>query len=243
MNTMSPTQISGVDAQRAYYARTAKSYDEMHVDPPDEHAIALAWMFGLIEQRRYTSVLDVGSGTGRVLRYLKERSPVKLLGIEPSADLRTIGHSHGLGSDLLIAGDALNLPFPDDSFDLVCAYGVLHHIGDHARAVSEMMRVARRAVFISDANNFGQGSPIVRAVKQTLCAARLWRLADLIRTSGKGYHYSDGDGVFYSYSIFDDVPIIQRKFPNTLYMSTRRSQPNPFRSAPTVAMFASSTSA
>ena len=39
--------------QRDYYARTAGQYDQMQVDPTDEHAIALAWMTALIEQRGY----------------------------------------------------------------------------------------------------------------------------------------------------------------------------------------------
>lgn len=225
--------------QASYYARTAGQYDDRHIDPADEHAIALGWMTALIEQRGIESVLDVGSGTGRVLRHLKRKLPgVVLKGIEPVNALREVAHANGVGAEILSGGDATALPFGDDMFDLVCAYGVLHHIKDHRRAVSEMCRVARRGVFISDANNFGQGSPASRLVKQGLRTLGLWSAYDYVRTGFKGYHYSEGDGVFYSYSMFDDVPVIKRKFGQFYWTSTRPSGPNFFRSAQTIGLFA-----
>ena len=241
MSTSQPPSRSaaGIELQRAYYARTASHYDQMQVDPADEHAIALAWMAALVEQRGYSSVLDVGSGTGRALLYLKSRSNVRLVGIEPAAALRSVGHGKGLRDEELIDGNALSLSFADDSFDLVCAYGVLHHIADHRRAVAEMTRVAKRAVFISDANNFGQGSLLNRMLKQALNATGVWRWFDLLRTRGKGFHYSEGDGVFYSYSLLNDLPVLRRKFADTLFMSTRPSGPNFYRSAQTIAVHAS----
>lgn len=224
--------------QSGYYARTAADYDAMHVAEADEHAIALGWLAAMIEQRGYASVLDVGSGTGRVLRHLKRVPGLDLRGIEPVAGLRAVGHGNGLSPQQLTDGDALALAFPDNSVDLVCAFGVLHHIADHRRAVSEMCRVAKRAVFISDANNFGQGSLRNRAVKQALRAVGLWRAVDYVRTGFKGYHYSEGDGVFYSYSMFDDLPVIKAKFPDQYWMSTRPSGPDFFRSAQTIALLA-----
>jgi SAM-dependent methyltransferase len=48
----------------------------------------------------------------------------------------------GLSSALRI-GDAEHLPFPDDAFDIVYSWGVLHHSPDTAQAVSEVRRVLR----------------------------------------------------------------------------------------------------
>ncbi len=232
------TPSADIVAQREYYSRTARQYDDLQIDAGDEHAMALAWVAWLIETRGYASVLDVGSGTGRALLYLKQRSPITLVGVEPSEDLRKIGHGKGLSETELVGGDALALAYQDDSFDLVCAFGVLHHIGDHGRAVAEMRRVAKRAIFISDANNYGQGSALNRLLKQTLRALGLWRAFDYVRTGFKGYHYSEGDGIFYSYSLFEDLPILESKFPATQFMSTRPSGANLYRSAQTIAVFA-----
>jgi len=225
-------------AQTQYYISTGAKYDERQVDPMDAHANALGWIAALIDQRQYRSVLDVGSGTGRVLLYLKGRPGLLVRGIEPSQTLRERGYAKGLSLSELTYGDALALEFGDDSFDIVSAFGVLHHIGDHQRAVSEMCRVAKHAVFISDANSFGQGKPLSRAMKQCLHALGLWKLFDYIKSGFKSYHFSQGDGIFYSYSLHGDVRKIRSKFPDVFYMSTRPSGPNLYRSAQTLAIFA-----
>jgi len=77
-----------VQQQRGYYARTAQSYEDLHLRHDDEHQLALAWLVALIEHCAFRSVLDIGAGTGRCQRYLKARLPgLKVTGIEPSAAL------------------------------------------------------------------------------------------------------------------------------------------------------------
>lgn len=231
----------GVSIQREYYAKTASEYDRAHLSDIDEHFLALGWLASLIKLNKFESLLDVGAGTGRCLNFIKaEGISIGLVGVEPVAELREIGRKKGLGESEIIEGDALSLPFPDQSVDIVCSFGVLHHIKNHQRAVSEMCRVARRAIFISDCNNFAQGGVMVRAAKQAINAIGLWWLFDFIRTNGKGYHYSQGDGVYYSYSLISDVPTIRLKFPDVRFMSTVPSSENLYRTAPQLAVFAQS---
>jgi hypothetical protein len=71
-----------------------------------------------------------------------------------------------------------------------------------------MLRVARRAVFISDANRFGQGSWLGRIAKLALYRLRLWPLANYIKTRGRGYVITPGDGLAYSYSVFDSCDLL-----------------------------------
>ncbi len=93
--------------QRAYYAQTASRYDEMHVHDGGEHYFALGLLRVAIEMLDVNSILDIGSGTGRTLLMLKEWRPgLRILGIEPSAELRLIGHQKGLSEEELIDGDA-----------------------------------------------------------------------------------------------------------------------------------------
>jgi len=235
---MGPKSVSeAIELQRAYYANTATRYDEMHVKGSIEHAIALQWLIAMADYLKVRSILDVGSGTGRALFAVKNQLPsVRIVGIEPSADLRRVGAENGLTEGELIDGDAMDLAFADGSFDLVCEFGALHHIPIPSKAVSEMLRVAKIAIFISDANNFGQGSRISRAVKQMLNAAGLWPLADWVKTRGKGYSISDGDGLAYSYSAFNDLPQIRKACAPVHLLNTRDSGPNLYRDAGTVAI-------
>jgi ubiquinone/menaquinone biosynthesis C-methylase UbiE len=225
------------ELQRGYYAERAQDYDAAHLHEGDEHYFGLAVLAGALEQLRATSLLEVGAGTGRGLRYLAEHAPhVKLHGIEPVAALREVAHAAGIARESLGEGDARQLAFPDGAFDVVCAFGVLHHVRDHRQVVREMLRVARSAIFISDSNNFGQGRPLVRALKQLLDATRLWPLADLIKTRGKGYTITAGDGLAYSYSVFSDYPLIRRACKRVHLINTVDAGINPYRSASHVAV-------
>ena len=209
------------EQQRAYYARTAEHYDAMHVSDRDEHGIALAALAGLARLCGATSILDVGAGTGRALVRLQRELPgVMLTGVEPVAELRAIGHGNGISPEMLRDGDALALPFADDSFDFVIETGVLHHIAEPSRAVAEMVRVARLGVLISDANNLGQGSPPARLAKRIIAGLGLWRAFIALATRGKMSKWSEGDGLFYSYSVFTDAALLKPKFPRLFFMNT-----------------------
>lgn len=226
-----------VNIQRAYYADTAHKYDDMHVAENDEHAFALSIMIGMVQHFDVRSILDIGSGTGRALIAIKKKTPnVEVVGIEPSQDLRNVGYSKGLSQAELIDGDAMAPRFSDRSFDLVCEFGALHHIPKPSRAVSEMLRVSRKAIFISDSNNFGQGSNLARFLKQAINCVGLWPLADFIKTKGKGYTISEGDGVSYSYSVFNDYRQISEKCQSVHVMNTTKAECNPYRSAPHLAL-------
>jgi ubiquinone/menaquinone biosynthesis C-methylase UbiE len=226
-----------VSRQRYYYRVTADEYDKMHVSATDEHAFALCFMLSMIDFIGIESILDLGSGTGRAPLAVKGSYPsVRVIGIEPSAELRAQGYKKGLSPEELIDGDAQALSFRDQTFDLVCEFGALHHIPHPRKAVSEMLRVARKAIFISDCNNFGQGSALSRFVKQAINTFGLWPIADLIKTRGRGYTISAGDGLAYSYSIFNDYDEIAARCKRIHLVSTTPSGPNLYRSASHLAL-------
>jgi ubiquinone/menaquinone biosynthesis C-methylase UbiE len=231
-------RIREIELQRKYYAETAKIYEDLHVHQSDEHYIALAWLAAMIEHYQFRSVLDLGSGTGRCLRYLKEKFPnLHVVGIEPSAELRKVGYEAGLNQDELVDGDATNLEFKDNSFDIVCEFGVLHHIKQPRQAIGEMLRVAKGGIFISDDNHFACGSLANRLLKRLLKSVGLWNVAYLLRTGGKGYRISDGDGLSYAYSVFDDLEFIHNQC-NSVYVSnTKGVGKNLYASAQNVALF------
>lgn len=225
--------IDAVALQRSYYVKAASHYEEAH----DEHRLAFAFMCSVFPLLDIRSVLDVGAGTGRAILQLKQSFPyLHVVGVEPSDEMRAIGYGKGLGGADLVPGDALALPYADNAFDLVCEMAVLHHVAEPSRAVAEMLRVARRAIFISDSNNFGQGRFVVRLIKHGLRALGLWPVANLIKTRGRGYSSSEGDGVYYSYSVFSDLPQIRAACRLVHVLNVKGNGRSPFWSAPTVAI-------
>jgi ubiquinone/menaquinone biosynthesis C-methylase UbiE len=198
------------DLQRRYYTETADSYDGHLADV--EHTVALRYISAYVQMLGLKSVLDVGCGTGRALMHLGRSHPdLQLVGVEPvEALLKRANSSNGVPAERLVRGDGNSLPFADDSFDAVCEVGVLHHVSDPTSVVREMTRVARRAVFLSDINRFGRSSLPGGVVKLLLWEAGLWRLVYRFRTQGRGYSSTEGDGIAYSYSVYDSLPQLSR---------------------------------
>lgn len=232
-----PNLMIGADLQRAYYAETAYKYDEIHKHDHDAHGLGLAYMMAMIEFLGVGSVLDIGSGTGFVLLKLKEKMPdIRTVGVEPSPALRAIGYGKGLTETELVDGDAMNLAFLDNSFDLVCEFSALHHISRPGLAISEMLRVAKNAIFVSDTNNFGQGGKFSRYLKQGINALGLWPAANWFKTRGRGYTFSDGDGITYSYSVFTNYKQISKACKSVYLLNTSSSAPNPYRTSSHIAL-------
>jgi SAM-dependent methyltransferase len=226
-----------IEKQMRYYAETAAQYEKAHVKEKDEHSFALSFLMASLEYLDIKSILDIGSGTGRAIRYIREHRPdIHVVGIEPVKELRDVGYSQGLSEKDLVDGDATKLEFGPSEFDLVCEFAVLHHLRRPELAVSEMLRVAGKAIFISDCNTFGSGSPLARSMKQLLNYIRLWPLANLIKTKGKIYTQSDCDGIAYSYSVFNNYKQIKKQCKSVHILNTKSGAINPYKTASHVAL-------
>lgn len=97
------------------------------------------------DEWRDKDVLDVGCGAGvEVVRFARAGARVTGVDIAKSAiDLaRQNLEQQGLAARLDVA-DGEHLPYPDASFDLVFAHGVVQYTGDDRRMVAEIHRVLR----------------------------------------------------------------------------------------------------
>ncbi len=125
---------------------------EVHTGVDDRNNDALAVSAPNGGQRVEVSIgglgdlLDIGTGTGRVLKLLAPyaRSAV---GIDISSDMLNVARSNlsaaGLGSVMIRHGDMYRLPYPDDTFETVTIDGVLSHARSPRRALEEAARILR----------------------------------------------------------------------------------------------------
>jgi len=96
------------------------------------------------------SVVEVASGSGDVPQICKRR--LERGGVMIEITLLDRAPSHLRNGHRAVAGDALALPFRDDSFDVVSCGLFAHHLGpvDLVRFINEALRVCRSAVLIND---------------------------------------------------------------------------------------------
>jgi ubiquinone/menaquinone biosynthesis C-methylase UbiE len=200
----------GVAIQRKYYTDTAARYEQMHEHEGSGDPLINKFVLSVLRMIDARSVLDVGTATGRGLRDLRQAIPDGFVcGVEPVAALldQAVQNANASSGSLVRASGAA-LPFADASFDAVCEFAVLHHVPEPNAVVMEMLRVAKKAVLISDSNRFGQGSRAARLLKLGLYKSKLWGAYNFLRTSGKGYQITEGDGLAYSYSVYDSFHLL-----------------------------------
>jgi len=203
-----------------YYRQTAKEYDSRHCIPGDEHYRALNYVKKIAHDHRIKTFLDVGCGTGRGVEFLI-KDGFDAIGIDPSQELMRQGITRNpFLKDRMSCENAYRLPHGNSSFDAVCEFGVLHHVTYPDLVIKEMLRIARKAVFISDSNRFGQGTMAARYIKLFLWNSRLWPFVNYIKTKGKGYILSEGDGLSYSYSVYDSYKLLSKWAGKIIEIST-----------------------
>jgi ubiquinone/menaquinone biosynthesis C-methylase UbiE len=228
------------EIQRQHYTQTATSYhDNPGLGQSPEHELALYILLGLLDSVKAESFLDVGAGTGRGLTFLMRHRPdLRLRGIEPVDELRNVAYGAGVPREWLVSGSGYDLPYPDNSFDIVAEFGVLHHVEKPERVVREMVRVARYGVLLSDTNNLGQGGLGGRLVKNLFFFLGLWRFFSLVRTRGRGYVVEPTDGLWYYYTLFSHFSELSRLCHSVHVMNTRRNSRTPWLSASHATIFA-----
>lgn len=141
-------RLSAVWAERAadageYFARNAARWDEirsLYVAETDvEQAILKAAGPGPFKR-----LLDLGSGTGRMLTLLGPLAD-HALGLDLSQQMLNIARNHvaeaGLARCELRHGDIFGTRLPAEYADLVVVHQVLHYLADPAAAVKEAARL------------------------------------------------------------------------------------------------------
>ena len=132
-------------AAQAYFREHAAEWDRIRRLHAADAAVEAEIQQALAD-RPFRSLLDLGTGTGRMLELLGpglERG----LGIDLSLDMLALARARldraGSRHCSVRHGDIYDLALPRDSFDVVIVHQVLHYLDDGARALREAARVLR----------------------------------------------------------------------------------------------------
>lgn len=139
-----PEEIS---KKLTHFYKTAEKYGE-RIDSHDETAYQEYVSF----VRRFVSkrdrILDLGCGTG-LSTFMLRQFVGEVSGVDISPIfIRTAMEKRQAPNVKFICADILNLPFLDESYDVVSSFLLIEHIYDVPLALSEMVRVTKKGGLI-----------------------------------------------------------------------------------------------
>lgn len=134
------------EAAQAYFRSVAKDWDRIRTLHLAEDKVEAA-MLKAAGKGPFKLMIDVGTGTGRVLQLFAERVE-RGVGVDSSHAMLTVARHNleaaGLAHCSVRHGDLYALPFANASADLVVIHLVLHYLDDPALAIFEAARTLRQ---------------------------------------------------------------------------------------------------
>lgn len=142
---LAEVRAARASAAQAYFRAHAAEWDRIRKLHAADAAVEAAIEAALAD-RPFRSLLDLGTGTGRMLELFGDRIE-RGLGIDLSRDMLAIARARldraGLKHCSVRQGDIYDLALPPNSFDVVIIHQVLHFLDDGAKALREAARALR----------------------------------------------------------------------------------------------------
>lgn len=135
------------DRAGEYFSRNAASWDEIRSLHASDKAVEAA-MLKIVGRRPFQAMLDLGTGTGRLLEIF---APLyrRGVGIDLSREMLAVARANldkaGITNAQVRQGDIFSPPVERDAYDLVTIHQVLHYLDDPARAIVEAGKFLRPA--------------------------------------------------------------------------------------------------
>jgi ubiquinone/menaquinone biosynthesis C-methylase UbiE/predicted DNA-binding transcriptional regulator len=143
-------RLAAIKRQRAelaaaYFRENAAHWHRIRSLYIDEREVEAA-LLEIMAAEMPGDLLDIGTGTGRMLEVLGPRVG-HALGVDQSREMLAVARVNleraGLGNGIVRLGDMYQLPLADSCFDAVVVHQVLHYADRPAAAIAEAARVLR----------------------------------------------------------------------------------------------------
>lgn len=138
-------RLGRAERAAAYFRDSAESWDQIRALHVDEAEVESA-IVNMLGDEMPETLLDIGTGTGRMLQLLGPRVQ-DAVGVDQSHDMLSVARTNlsdaRYGNCNVRQADMYQLPFENASFDLVVLHMVLHFADEPVDVVREAARVLR----------------------------------------------------------------------------------------------------
>lgn len=121
-----------------------RTYAEGRRMPPHALERWMARFAAHLPTTRPLTVIDLGSGVGRLTPALADTFGGPVFGVEPADAMRAVAEETARHPAVqYLEGEAARIPLPDESADAVLMFLSLHHVPDRAAGAREIARVLK----------------------------------------------------------------------------------------------------
>lgn len=139
------------ELSRKEFNRQASFYDESEAMSISKYPKeCYPFILDMLKNRKYLSVLDMGCGTGAILEKISKENPKAFLfGLDLSENMIAEAKKKNIPKAQYVIGDAENLPYENEKFDVVICNQSFHHYPNPQKAFNEAYRVLKKSgIFI-----------------------------------------------------------------------------------------------
>lgn len=133
-----------IKLSQEWFDYQAKVYDETDTILYSKYGkISCQDIFDHLKGKAFESLLDIGCGTGFLIDMLAKEHPAKYVGLDLSPEMVKQASDKEIPSATFVEGRSDELPFEDNSFDVVTCSQSFHHYPDTDKALQEARRVLK----------------------------------------------------------------------------------------------------
>lgn len=133
-----------VELSKKWFDKQAPVYDEKDVIIYSKYGkISCQNIFDYLKDKKYKKLLDIGCGTGLLIDLLSKEHKAEFTGLDLSPKMLEEANKKEIKNAKFFEGRSDDLPFEDNSFDIVTCSQSFHHYPETDKPLQEALRVLK----------------------------------------------------------------------------------------------------
>lgn len=133
-----------IELSKEWFNKQAPVYDETNTILYSKYGkISCQNIHDYLKDKEYENLLDIGCGTGFLIDILSKEKEAKFTGLDLSPEMIKQAQSKNIKNARFVEGRSDEIPFNDDTFDIITCSQSFHHYPDTDKAMKEALRVLK----------------------------------------------------------------------------------------------------
>ena len=134
-----------VELSKKWFDKQAPVYDETNTILYSKYGkISCENIYDYLKNKEYEKLLDIGCGTGYLINMLAKEYDAEFTGLDLSPEMINQAKSKNIKNSTFIEGRSDDLPFKNDTFDVITCSQSFHHYPETDKPMQEARRVLKQ---------------------------------------------------------------------------------------------------